>query len=56
MSVCFLSSLMNSVALYLATNCLTRSIDAIDSALLVWRDGTMFLSKQFQQRLSCGGG
>ena len=36
---------MKNVALYIAINCLTFSIDAIDSALLVLRDGTMFFSK-----------
>ena len=36
---------MKSVALYVAIICLIFSIDAIESALLVLRDGTTFLSK-----------
>jgi hypothetical protein len=36
---------MKSVASYVAIICLIFSIDAIDSALLVLRDGTTFLSK-----------
>jgi hypothetical protein len=36
---------MKSVALYTAIICLIFSIDAIDSALLVLRDGTLFFSK-----------
>lgn len=59
---------MKSVALYVAIVCLIFCIDAIDSALLVLRDGTLFFSNDVagqddeagilemdQQRLVAGG-
>jgi len=36
---------MKSIALYVAIICLIFSIDTIDSALSVLRDGTVFFSK-----------